>query len=1164
MLSTFIQSILRVTPLAVLVSKSALALIDVNSNTISDVWEAVYGDVSSWDEDLDHDGFSNQEEALAGTDPHDPRSFPSSGELIPQGNAVWISRLPTIRGILYKASISGDLKNWHPVADPVVGTGKVEEIQIDLNRDYIRGGAIRSRWDNLAANVYLVTLIEYAKEGTPPPTTVDRLERLDMPYPSPHELNYGQWIRGWLIPPETGSYIFWLAANDISQFYLSTTSSPEDKRLTLFPDSWAYYQEWDKFPSQRSSPIVLQAFQPYYFELYHRQWDGQSNLSLAWTRPSMPEGEKEIIGGKYLSSNGKTLASVAAANSGQFYIRWEASHLDSDNDGVADYEEYLLGLDPFNPASFRQTPDAETARERLSQPNVVTISALAPRAYEKENEPARVILTRTGGIAPLNIRYQASGTALPKVDYHPLSGQAYLPAGQKEVVIEIIPIPDDLAEPEEDVTVTLLPGDNYLLGTPSQTTVTVEDAKDIFFTAQLRSLPNSPPLSSGFAAIRRSGNGLKGNVRFSYQALSGLQPHAELLISDTGMSGTVVLTVDLSRQQEALWVFEGESGPSTREILEALEAGKLWARIKTSKGIELVGNFQPATGHVIMPPPPMTRVVPTAAESPGEAARFLAQATFGPTPDGIRELLGMTYEEWINRQFTLLPTLHLPYMEQRWNEILRDSPSSGGGGSTARMEAWWQRALTAPDQLRQRMAFALSEIFVMSQQSVTSSYQFGSTKYYDLLVTHAFGNFRELLGAVTTDPMMGLFLGVMRNKKSDPSKGTAPDENYAREVMQLFTIGLNLLNQDGSLVLDEQGMPIPAYTQKDVTELAAVLTGWGPHWNESNPPRWSDGQLAVRHAWYDYGVDELRPMSFYPEYHDTETRTIVGNKVIPASSDGKKRLKQALDALFEHPNVGPFIARQLIQRFVTSNPSPGYVYRVASAFNDNGSGVRGDLKAVIKAILLDPEARDPLYQQLNNYGKPSEPLIRVTRLYRAFPLTAPLQRFGDPRYFLNLATDIPEQRPLMAPSVFNFFQPDFSRPGLISQMGLHSPEFQILTELTATTQANTLYNAIHFGIWAYKTDPESNETIYVKPDFSDLVAILNSEGANYKKAQGKLLDYLNDILLFGNMSDLLRSEIQAAFDALPSWFQYEDSRQLLRAQMAVYLIVTSSEFFVQR
>src|SRR5690606_828004 len=139
--------------------------------------------------------------------------------------------------------------------------------------------------------------------------------------------------------------------------------------------------------------------------------------------------------------------------------------------------------------------------------------------------------------------------------------------------------------------------------------------------------------------------------------------------------------------------------------------------------------------------------------------------------------------------------------------------------------------------------------------------------------------------------------GVMRNKKSDPSKGTAPDENYAREVMQLFTIGLNLLNQDGSLVLDEQGMPIPAYTQKDVTELAAVLTGWGPHWNESNPPRWSDGQLAVRHAWYDYGVDELRPMSFYPEYHDTETRTIVGNKVIPASSDGKKRLKQALDAL---------------------------------------------------------------------------------------------------------------------------------------------------------------------------------------------------------------------------------------------------------------------------
>lgn len=274
-------------------------------------------------------------------------------------------------------------------------------------------------------------------------------------------------------------------------------------------------------------------------------------------------------------------------------------------------------------------------------------------------------------------------------------------------------------------------------------------------------------------------------------------------------------------------------------------------------------------------------------------------------------------------------------------------------------------------------------------------------------------------------------------------------------------------------------------------------------------------------------------------------------------------MKMALDTLFNHPNVGPFMAKHLIQKFVTSNPSPGYIHRVAGVFNDNGSGVRGDLGATLKAVLLDYEARSPDVRNSISYGKPSEPLMRATRLLRTIPMDRPRAASGDNRLFMNLDHFFPEQSPLNAPSVFNFFTPAYSSSGAIGDAGLLSPEFQIFSETTAIRQANFFMGAMDWGFSTSEPrDAQSNYSL--RFNYSALVSILNTPGKTHAEAQGLLVDHLNDRMLFGRMSPALRAEILAAHAALPGWFDYSPERQAQRVQMAVYLIVNSPEFFVQK
>ncbi|WAC18635.1 DUF1800 family protein [Luteolibacter sp. SL250] len=1133
--------------------------IDADGDGMSDVWQAAFGKSLIPSEDPDHDGFSNLLESIAGTDPLDGNSHPKVERFEVQPDTlkqVWNS----VAGVRYQPLFSTDLSAWAPFGPVVVGTGEEMELTIDRATAFTSGGVEHLVWEQLPG--WGLSQIKDRVANQTPPSTRGRLTALDIPQTSPDKAFFGQWIHGWIIPPETGTYQFFIASDDQSELWLSTDKSVANKRQIASVSEWTSHQQWDKFPSQTSAAITLTANTPYYFEVYQVEGDGGDNLSVAWQRPSMAAGGKEIIAGSVLSSTGQSLAEMGAD---RLFSRMEVSDADSDGDGLTDYEERVLGLDPSNATTTPRVADLDAAKKTLASPSSVNLGVSVARGYESTASPAEFIIFRAGGIEPLTVHYTVSGTAQAATDYLSLSGSVTIPAGARSVKIPVTPVADGEVEPQENVTITLQPGTGFTLGVPASATVQIDDSPDVLFIAQLRGTGSTPSAGTGVAAVTRSGNALTGQTSLGFGGLGNVQSGAEIFISDDGVSGPAVFTFPLAQVPGLPWDFPPAGEFTRQQIIGALDANRLWVRVLsgTPGTVELVGRLLPAPGWDLMPQPATPPAAPEMAADVAEAARFLTQATFGPNAAALTTLETQSFPQWIDAQIALPPTWHLPLMRQRRDEWLARG-STGGGWQGPRLEAWWQTAVDAPDQLRQRVAFALSEIFVISQNSALDIEYEGTAMYYDILVKHALGNYRELLDEVTKSPMMGTYLSMARNKKPDPVTGHQPDENYAREVMQLFSVGLSMRHTDGSLKLDSRGLPIPTYTQEDTVGLAHVFTGWGAHYDPEDPPHWDwDGALAGRLDWFQWGSDPLRPMSFYPEFHDRQDRRILGGVTIPGSLDGEQRMTMALDTIFNHPNVGPFMARHLIQKFVTSNPSPGYIHRVASVFNDNGSGVRGDLGATIKAVLLDHEARAPEARNSFSYGKPSEPLMRATRLLRLVPIDRPRAAQGDNRLFLNLDYHFPEQSPLNAPSVFNFYSPGYSSSGPIGEAGLISPEFQIFSETTAIRQANFFLGAMEWGLWVSEPEDEDSN-IVLHFNFSELVAILNTPGKTPVEAQGLLLDHLNDRMLFGKMSPALRAEILAAYAALPGWIDHSASRQGERARMAIYLIANSPEFFVQK
>ena len=511
--------------------------------------------------------------------------------------------------------------------------------------------------------------------------------------------------------------------------------------------------------------------------------------------------------------------------------------------------------------------------------------------------------------------------------------------------------------------------------------------------------------------------------------------------------------------------------------------------------------------------------------------RFLKQSTFGPTMAEIQELMesGMDFEEWIDVQIALDPTLHLPlyYTYPFTNHIYPDTSEIRAGRAHLKGVVWFEAALLGPDQLRQRMAWALSQIFVIGQVgSNKNGYPIQWLNYYDVLVRNAFGNYRDLLQEVTFNAKMGYYLTYLNNQKASGAR--LPDENYAREVMQLFTVGLWHLNMDGTLKLDADGQPIPTYDNVDITELAKVFTGL---------------QHAYDRPEYDT-PNRVDPMIVRNENrHDRTQKTLIDGTVLPARVDAVPEITAALDVLFNHPNVPPFVSFRLIQRLVSSNPSAAYVERVARVFADNGEGVRGDLAAVVKAILLDPEARDAGYMINHGRGKLQEPLLRFTHLCRAFKLRSN-EANSNILWFYSFEDEF-GQSPYRAPSVFNFYLPDFVPAGALGETGAYGPEFQILDDSTGMKTFQIFSILINNGlVGAIGGGRNPRPTL----DLSTEIELVGDAEA--------LIDHLDMLMCHNSLGDESREIILGAVEAVPSIFPQA------RVKRAILLVSISPEFAI--
>lgn len=553
---------------------------------------------------------------------------------------------------------------------------------------------------------------------------------------------------------------------------------------------------------------------------------------------------------------------------------------------------------------------------------------------------------------------------------------------------------------------------------------------------------------------------------------------------------------------------------------------------------------------------------PPIVEKPADraqAARFLTQATFGPIDADIDHLMNVGYNAWIDEQFGKPATSHRANWETQ-DTAMKTIDATRSVGQDGVYNSFWKAAATGEDQLRQRVAFALSQIFVISlQDSTVGENPRAVADYMDMLADKGLGTYRQLLEGVSRHPMMGVYLSHLRNRKADPRTGRVPDENYAREVMQLFSIGLHQLESDGT-VKQSGGQPLETYGQADIAGLAKVFTGFS--WT---CPGWPDN------ACFSNGSAEglsdpdrgFKPMLGYPQYHSTEEKNFLGTTVaVQTYGNPDASLAAALDHLAAHPNVGPFIGRQLIQRLVTSNPSPAYVAAVAAAFNDNGSGVRGDMKAVVKRILMHPEARAVSATS----GKVREPVLRLSAFLRAFPFSSDSGwwRVGNTD---NAGTAL-GQTPMRSPSVFNFWRPGYVAPGTqASVRGLVAPEMQITQETSAAGYVNYMRDNIASGVGTWATVSVNGGNVSrrdLQPDFSAELALAEQPGA--------LVDRLNDKLMYGAMPADLRSEIVGAvssiaipvLNATGSNQSQINTAKRNRVNTAIFLTVVSPEYQVQK
>ncbi len=756
--------------------------------------------------------------------------------------------------------------------------------------------------------------------------------------------------------------------------------------------------------------------------------------------------------GTISGDGGPLLQTLLTNNANRFFFRLKARDVDSDLDGLSDWEEIKIGLDPQNSQSNRLGNDGTNTAINDQQQitgawaaaSSVSVGLVDGDVREDWPDKGVIAIRRSGGVQPVSVNVTISGTATRAGDYTTISGnQVVIPLGARERWIEITPVNDASVEGPETIIVTVTAGSGYSVGAVSSATATINDAS---------ALPSA-----------------KSSARFLLQAAFGPDQ-----------------------------------------------------------------------------------------DSTGDADIY---------PENVEEVMAVGIPAWIDDQLARPLGYIQPWVD--WVSAQSSLPNFDLHGNWKQF-SWWGRAMGTPklrpdaaapqlpDPLRQRVAFALSEIVVVGDRPEAFAGQsIGLANFYDLMIKHAFGNYRDLLYDSAVHPVMGEYLSHLNNQKANPAANTYPDENFAREIMQLFTIGLWELETNGTRKTYPVGHPlagqfIPTYSNADITELARVFTGMT--FADKNFPG-TNGNYAV-------------PMRMVDSFHDFGAKSILGGQTIPArvadplnpGVEGLKDVSDAVNILFNHPNVGPFLGRLLIQRLVTSNPSAAYIGRVAAAFNNNGSGVRGDLKAVVKAILLDPDARDPAMMDLPSFGRLREPFLRVVNFSRAFNASSTSGHYALDQFTLDHLQD-----PMSSPSVFNFFLPGHSPPGAITQQGLVAPEFQILNASTAITGPNYFWNAIDGDLhrWGH------GNPAYVVALNSDieLAMVVPAAQIGSDTPAGPAIDpdpliRRLDLALTGGT--LTPQQFQIIRESMlrvgaGSWQWHRE-----RLRLAIYLIVTSADFNVLR
>jgi len=842
-------------------------------------------------------------------------------------------------------------------------------------------------------------------------------------------------------------------------------------------------------------------------------------------------------------------------------------------------------------------PEKPKTVEPVIKP-IVSITQVTAIAVEVTNTIAKFSIARTGTTGALEISFIASGHSdetmgsteagdykLVYADGGDVGSTFELADNQNRRVIEVHPIDDNLHEVPETLTIKISEASSYQVSSEHTSSIVIIDAENTnengkVFIGYFSPQGNAITTATGLMSLVLQGDNEQALLSYQFEGLGSEQTDQHIHLAP---SGTMIKDIEhLGGINNYVWNLS-PGGPFTtkQKMLDTLFAGKFFINIHTADypagEISALLNFD----STVTPPENSTL---TSEDIDRDIIRFLTQATYGPTPEtyqALRDKIDETgsnrlqvYEAWIDEQM-LLPQSSMLELTDATNAFFPEED-----GWHARRDSFWPIAVYGKDQLRQRVALALSEILVIGDQvtSVRKAYR-GVADYWDMLASNAFGTYRNTIEEASRHAIMGTWLSHLRNAKAKPDDGIFPDENYAREIMQLFSFGLIHRQDNGAIKLGDDNLPSATYDNTVIKEMARVFTGLSfSAGNNSNGEMVDNIYFLKGNKFNQYQFRWTEPMKFFPDFHDFGEKTLFddGNQVVVVQGreasieNADAELSYVLDKIVAHPTTAPFIARRLIQRLVVSNPSGDYIHRVSQAFAE-----RGDLNKTIKAILLDPEARNPSVVHSATFGKVKEPILRLTSLMRLLEASSSISfkstafnyqfkgHFDDHAALLRIG-DLPlGQRNLGSDSVFNFFLPDFAPTGDLASNALVSPELQLMTESQLFTTMNVFHTLLNSGYArnsAYKDNDYAKADLLVKVKPDSLIDIWNNTSGNNNDKASAIIDYLDFYLNAGQLS---QSNNTVTYDAVLDAIVGSSSPDT-RLNLAVYGLVNSPEFMVQK